>query len=152
MNLAETHDLLTLIAAYDNRRFDDATVLAWHPILASATFEDCRTAVTRHFATSTEYLMPAHVNRGAIEIRNRRATQRETLDRLAIEQDPERRDRTEATKDLIRRLRDSLPDGDPDKLRRPEWVEWDKRRAREATAEQNPLYDPTVHARLAEET
>jgi hypothetical protein len=42
------------------------------------------------------------------------------------------------------------PAGDPDKLRRAEWVEADRRRERLANAEPNPLYDPTIAARAEE--
>ncbi len=148
MNRAETHDLLALIAAYDNRRFDDATVLAWHPILEDNRFEDCRHAVVAHFATSDAYLMPVHVRRGADEAdRERRRIERERQTARAIEAqmaDPTRRDRSENVRRLIAQLRDSLPDGDPDKLRRPEWLEHDRRRERLATAEPNPHYDPVT--------
>jgi hypothetical protein len=54
VNLAETHDLLTLIAVYDNRRFDDATVLAWREVLADCAFEGCRVAVVKHYGSSTD--------------------------------------------------------------------------------------------------
>lgn len=144
MNLTETHDLLTLAAKYDNRRFDDATVIAWREVLAEFSFDDCRTAVVEHFATSDAYLMPVHVCRGAQEReRQRRRAMREEREReeqLAIESDPTRRNRSDETRALITQLRQSLPDGDPDKLRRPEWLEADRRREREATAEPNPEF------------
>jgi hypothetical protein len=149
VNLTETHDLLTFVAAYDNRRFDDATVLAWQPILADLSFADCRAAVMNHFGLSEAYLMPVHVRRGAVELRNRRRQRREDDDRLALQADPTRRDRSEDVRALIEQLRDSLPDGDPDKLRRPEVLQWERRREREATAEPNPAYDPSSHALLA---
>lgn len=155
MNLAETSDLLTFVASYDNRRFDDASVLAWHAVVGGFPFTDCRAAVVEHFSASDAYLMPVHVRRGAMEVdRERRRLareQREAFERLAIEADPTRRDRSAEVRALIAELRDSLPDGDPDKLRRPEVLEWERRRARE-DGEPNPAYDPTVHARLAEET
>lgn len=150
MNFAETHDLLTLAATLDRRRFDDATVVAWQEILADQPFEDCRTAVIRHFASATDYLMPAHVLRGANEIdRERRRLQREARERqaqLALEADPTRRDRSDETRALIAELRDSLPEGDRDKLRRTEWLDADRRRARMVDAEPNPHFDPAVLA------
>lgn len=155
MNLAETHALLTLAATLDNRRFDDATVVAWQEILADQPFDDCRTAVIRHFASTTDYLLPAHVIRGAAEIdRERRRVYREAREResqLALEADPTRRDRSDEVRALIAELRDALPDGDPDKLRRPEWLEADRRRERTATAEPNPHYDPLVQAQALTE-
>lgn len=73
MNRAETHDLLTFIAIYDNRRTDDAVVLAWHAIISDLSPEDCRAAVMNHFATSDAYLKPVHVRQGVVAIRNERA-------------------------------------------------------------------------------
>jgi hypothetical protein len=146
VNLAETHDLLILVAAYDNRRFDDATVLAWQQVLADLPYADCRAAAVTHFASADAYLMPVHIRRGAHEVdRERRRVAREAreqTEQLAIEADPTRRDRSDDVRRLIAELRDSLPDGDPDKLRRPEWLEVDRRR--ETNAEPNPHYDPTA--------
>lgn len=146
MNRAETHDLLAFIAAYDNRRFDDATVLAWHAVFAETEFADSRAAVIDHFATSDAYLMPVHVRRGADAAkRDRRRRARERGEALALEAElaKPRRDRSEDVRKLIAELRDSLPDGDPDKLRRAEWVEHDRRRERWPVIEPNPHYDPT---------
>lgn len=142
MNLAETYDLLTFIAALDNRRFDDATVLAWQPIVADVPFADARDAVRVHFGSSDAYLMPVHVVRGAAEIdRNRRRAIREAREReeqLTLEADPSRHDRSEDVAALLADLREALPAGDSDKLRRAEWLEADKRRARELGAVPNP--------------
>jgi hypothetical protein len=118
VNLAETHDLLTLIAVYDNRRFDDATVLAWHEVLGDRSFADCRIAVVKHFGSSHEYLMPVHVRQGAAEIGRRRAQEIERAERLAIEADPTRRDRSLEVHKLIAELRASLPPVDPRKVSR----------------------------------
>jgi hypothetical protein len=155
VNLVETHDLLTLVAKYDNRRFDDATVVAWREVLADLPFDDCRSAAVRHFTESDAYLMPVHVVRGANELdRDRRRRAREAAEYreyLALEADPTRRDRSDEVRALIAELRVALPDGGPDKLRRSEWLEADRRRERAASAEPNPHYDPAVLARLTEE-
>lgn len=144
MNLVETHDLLTLAAKYDNRRFDDATVMAWQEVLADLPFDDCRTAVVSHFATSAEYLMPVHIVHGATEIdRGRRRRIRElheAQERLALEAAP----RTDRSKEIAAGIRDMLGPGNPDALRRAEWLEADKRRDRLNAANANPDYDPTV--------
>ncbi len=148
MNIAETHDLLTFIAVFDNRRFDDATVLAWHPIFADVPFDDCRTAVTQHFATSSDYLLPVHIRRGADDLdRERRRIRREAGERLAIESeasDPTRYDRSEEVTALIGQLRTMLPESDPAKVRRAEWLEVERARDRAARAEPNPHYDPAA--------
>ena len=142
MNLTQTADLLTLAAKYDNRRFDDATVVAWREILADLPYTDCRSALVSHFATSTDYLMPVHVRTGALEVdrdrRRRDREQREAAEQLAIEADPTRYDRSDEVRALLAELRDSLPDGDPDALRRSEWLDVDRRRAREV--EPNPAF------------
>jgi len=156
MNLAETHDLLTFIAVYDNRRFDDATVVAWQTILTDLTDTDCRTAVMGHFAESTEYLMPAHIRRGALQAeRDRRRILREAheADQKAIEAaDPSRRDRSEDVRALIAQLRAQLPPGDPDSLRyaSKHWRQVRESRERQERAEPNPHFDPEALKRLSE--
>lgn len=146
MNLAETHALLTLIATLDRRRFDDPTVIAWQEILAEQPFDDCRTAVINHFRENTDYLMPVHVTRGAEQIdHDRRRKAREAAEHrclIALESDPTRRDRSADIQALITQLRAALPPGNPDKLRRTEWLQADRRRTRRA--EPNPHYDPAV--------
>lgn len=154
MNHAETHDVLRLAASFDNRRFDDVAVIAWQAALDDIPFADGRAALLDHFRESAEYLMPVHIRRGALYIdRERRRAERERSERLALEaeaSEPTRYDRSDETRALIAALRDSLPEGDPDKLRRPEWLEHDKRRDRERNAVPNPHYDPDAHTRLEE--
>lgn len=155
MNLAETHDLLGLIRAYDNRNFDDATVIAWHAVLGDLDLADCQRAVVKHVNTSDAYLMPVHIRRGAEEIdRERRKAIREAREAevAAIEAaDPTRRDRSEAVKALIEELRERLPEGDPDSLRYGSryWREQREARERQENAEPNPHYDPAVAAQAA---
>lgn len=156
MNLAETNDLLTFVAVYDNRRFDDATVMAWYPIFKDLPLNDCQAAVIKHFGTSDAYLMPFHIRQGATEIdRERRRQIREERERqaqLAIEADPTRRDRSEEVRALIARLRLELPEGDPDKLRygSGHWRQVREARERQEAAVPNPDYDPTALKRLEE--
>lgn len=155
MNLAETHDLLTFIAQYDNRRFDDATVIAWQPLFAELDLADCRQAVMRHIATSDAYLMPVHIRRLAEDIdRDRRRAIREAREAqlVAIEaSDPTRRDRSEAIEALIAELREKLPEGNPDSLRYASgyWRQQREDRERQEQAEPNPHYDPAVAAEAA---
>lgn len=156
MNLTETDRLLTIVSNVDNRKVDDATVLIWHEIIGSLPFADCVTAVTRHFAESSEYLMPVHIVRGAKEVdRERRRDAREARETelAAIEAaDPTRRDRSDAVRALIAELREKLPDGDPDKLRygAGHWRQVREARERQENAEPNPHYDPKAVIRLRE--
>lgn len=70
MDLTQTAALLTVIASYDRRQLAEADVHAWHEALGHHSAHDCREAVTRHYRTSTDWLMPAHINRLVIAARN----------------------------------------------------------------------------------
>lgn len=150
MNLAETSALLTHIATLDNRRVDDAVVRGWHEILDDVTYDDARAAVVEHFGTSPAYLMPAHVRLGAkARVADRARIAREAEERsqrLQLEQDPRRGGPPERVSDVMARYLALLPKGHPEKLRRPEMLEWDRRseRASRAGAAPNPHYDPHV--------
>lgn len=72
MNLEETGQLLAFISRCDNRRVDDATAFAWQSVIGDMPYPDCLAAARKHFATSAEYLMPVHVRRLAIAIRDDR--------------------------------------------------------------------------------
>jgi hypothetical protein len=61
MNVTETTSLLAMIAAYDNRDWDQATVAAWGMALSDVSFEDAKAAVVQHFRESTDYFKPAHI-------------------------------------------------------------------------------------------
>lgn len=133
MNLVETHDLLTLAAAFDNRKFGDETVAAWREVLSRESFEDARDAVLHHFKTSTEYLMPAHVTQRCREIRNER------FDAKALTEHPPAVPLAERSANgEIEQLRQILPPARADILRRAEWVWRDRARLRQLEAEPNP--------------
>lgn len=138
MTPGDTARVLAKAAAYDLRTVGEADVLAWHEVLSTVDFTDALTAVARHYADHTERLMPAHIRRIVVEIRRDRQRGQSTAELRAIEADPARRDRSEAVRSLIADLRYSLPEGDPDKLRRSEWIEADRRRGR--IEEPNPDY------------
>ncbi len=64
MTPQETSAVLAMIGTYDRREFTPTDVRAWHAAWDQAlTFEDARHAVTEHYRTSTDWLMPAHINR-----------------------------------------------------------------------------------------
>lgn len=67
-------DLLTAVSAYDNRKPNPASILAWGKAaeLGRWTFHEALDAVHAHFASDTDYLMPAHVGN---RIRDRRQDQ-----------------------------------------------------------------------------
>ncbi|WP_281640524.1 hypothetical protein [Aurantimicrobium minutum] len=64
MNKTEVAKLLTLVSAFDSRTVGVDTVEAWFPILEGISAEHALTAVRNHFATSTAYMMPAHITTG----------------------------------------------------------------------------------------
>lgn len=144
MTRTETNQLLAFIAGIDNRRYDDATVLAWFEIVGDLPLADCHEAARRHFAASDAYLMPIHIRRGVDEIaRERIRAVNASAHARAIEAEHARRqhteDRSEDVATLIAQLRDRLGDYDPNVLRRPEWVREERLRER-APAEPNPHY------------
>jgi hypothetical protein len=144
VNLAETSRLLTFVARCDNRRVDDATVTAWQSIIGDVPFGDGMEAARRHFATSTDYLMPVHIRRLSAEIDQERRRAIRVAKELAAAADEAANvsDRKGDVMALLAELRDTLPPGDPDKLRRAEWVEWERNqdRAAKAAAEPNPHF------------
>lgn len=69
MNRAECAQLLTVIASYDRRTLGEADVISWHGAIGDLSFEECRDAAVKHYATQTDWLMPAHVRRLAVATR-----------------------------------------------------------------------------------
>lgn len=91
MNRAEAMQLLTIVAGIDGRRIDEAAVLAWHGAVGDLSYADAAEAVRRHFAKSTEWLMPAHVRAGVLALRDERRPRAEVLSLPSrFEDDPER--------------------------------------------------------------
>lgn len=69
---ADTIDVLSAIAAYDQRTIGKADVEAWHMALADLDRDLAMEAVVIHHKTSTERCKPAHVRSIAGGIRRRR--------------------------------------------------------------------------------
>jgi len=61
MNIQETTDLLTRVQVIDNRRVEEATVLAWFELVGDLDHGLAVEAAKLHFRESTAYLTPAHV-------------------------------------------------------------------------------------------
>lgn len=63
MTEAEIRKLYAIAMAYDNRKLSNAGITAWWEQAERNrwTFDEAREAIHRHHATSTEFLMPAHV-------------------------------------------------------------------------------------------
>jgi hypothetical protein len=61
MKTTEAAALLTICAAYDNRKPDADQAKAWAMALDGLRFEDCREAIVQHYRASREWIMPADV-------------------------------------------------------------------------------------------
>jgi len=103
MNQNEIVDLLTAVSAYDNRKPNAASVLAWGKAaeLGRWTLPEALDAVHWHFASSTEYLMPAHITALVKSARQDRAMRDEALALEAAPVDPVAAQRVEAIVDEL---------------------------------------------------
>lgn len=90
MTQNEVVDLLTAISAYDNRKPNPASVLAWGKAaeLGRWTLTEALQAVHEHFAENPDYLMPAHVTARVKAARQDRAMRDEALALAAAPVDP----------------------------------------------------------------
>lgn len=67
-------DVLTAAASVDLRKIGDADVAGWSATLRQDLDRDLALEALRvHYATSSERLMPAHINKLAVQIRRDRA-------------------------------------------------------------------------------
>lgn len=72
MKPTEAAALLTIAAAYDNRKPDADQAKAWSMVLDGVNFQDARDAVVAHYRTSREWLMPVNIIQGVKAIRHQR--------------------------------------------------------------------------------
>lgn len=73
MELNETAAVLAMIAALDRRSaFNETDAIAWHAILTDYQFDDCRTAVVKHYSDTSYSIMPADIVRIVRQIRSKR--------------------------------------------------------------------------------
>ena len=86
----EVVDLLTAVSAYDNRKANPASVLAWGKAaeLGRWTLQEALQAVHEHFAENPDYLMPAHITARVKASRQDRALRAEALALEAAPVDP----------------------------------------------------------------
>ena len=61
MNESEVRMILAQSAAVDTRKITDAAIVMWHGLFREYSYGEVKWALMHHFATSTEYLMPAHL-------------------------------------------------------------------------------------------
>lgn len=72
MNPAEAQSLLTIAAAFDNRKPDADAARAWAAALDGLPFIDCRDAIVKHYRNSSDWLMPGHVIAAVKQVRAKR--------------------------------------------------------------------------------
>lgn len=72
MKATEAAALLTIAAAYDNRKPDADQARAWALVLDGLRFEDCRDAIVAHYRSSREWLMPVNIVEGVTALRWKR--------------------------------------------------------------------------------
>ena len=72
----EVRSLLAVVMAYDNRKPGEANVTAWleQGVRCRWTYDEAREAVHAHFASSTDFLMPAHITAHIRAERSRQPT------------------------------------------------------------------------------
>jgi len=80
MKSSEVAKLLAMASAFDNRSVGEANVSAWAAALApDMPFPDAAEAVRQHFATTSDYLMPVHVNAYVRQLRRLRVSACQTV-------------------------------------------------------------------------
>jgi hypothetical protein len=72
MTPAEAATLLTVAAAYDNRKPDADAAQAWALALDGLRFIDCRAVIVAHYQRSGDWLMPHHVIAEVGRLRSKR--------------------------------------------------------------------------------
>lgn len=72
MTPAEAQVLLSMAAAFDNRKPDPDAAKAWAAALDGLRFDDCRAALIEHYKTNTDWLMPVMVRTIVKRIRRNR--------------------------------------------------------------------------------
>lgn len=69
MDLEQTGKLLAKAALVDNRKVTPEVIVAWAETLHRVPFDQGMWALSRHRATSTDWLQPHHIVAGAREYR-----------------------------------------------------------------------------------
>ncbi|MBF0721944.1 hypothetical protein [Sanguibacter inulinus] len=72
MRPSEAMVLLTKVMTFDNRTLNDSVATSWSQVLADVDFADAEAAVLKHYAASSEWIMPAHIRAGVQRIRAER--------------------------------------------------------------------------------
>lgn len=151
MNPIDIGNVLAKAAAFDQRTVGQADILAWHEALQDLDAGDALAAVTRHYASSEQRIMPVHVRRIATELRRqRRELEREQENQRALtayaEQAGPLTDRSAEIQAFVGQMRSVTPEGSREALmpRRVAWEREHRHHQRQADAVPNPAYDPSM--------
>lgn len=63
----DANRLLKVAQAHDGRTIAEANIAAWYRTLFGLDYGDCAEAIHRHYAWSTDFVMPAHIRRSVEE-------------------------------------------------------------------------------------
>ena len=87
MTPGDAAKILAKAAVYDRREIGKTEILAWAEALQGIELDEALKAVTNHYATSTKWLMPAHIREGVktLRIERDRIQNQLTQKRQAIE-------------------------------------------------------------------
>lgn len=109
MTPQEVAALLSIAAAYDNRKPDPEAVTAWTYALDGLRFNDCRDAIVAHYRASNEWLMPNKVITEVKRIRAKRLADYGALAEPPAHIDP---DNTAVYGRWLAETRRAIADGD----------------------------------------
>jgi len=68
VKMSEVSVLLSFMASFDQRTIGEADAMAWGSVLGNISLEHAQEAVRRHYRTSSERAMPAHIVAGVQKI------------------------------------------------------------------------------------
>lgn len=95
MTVPEAAKLLTLIAAYDNRTFDELAATTWARGLGGLAFADCVEAIHAHYRTSAKWAMVADIRQQVTRLGNLRVEAAESRQLKALEASPVGREKAD---------------------------------------------------------
>lgn len=154
MNLKETNTTLALVQAFDRRTVGEVDVRAWHSVLGDLDVADVLEAVRRHYADSSDWMMPVHVRRlvaGIVADRSRPEVSPWAPGQYGVRREdavPEvtgpvdESALTASVRSLLESVRAMLPEGSREALapRRVAWEREHKAFLRTRDGVPNPLY------------
>jgi len=69
VNIEEVGKLLAKVALIENRTATNEQIVAWAELLQDIDYADANEALVRHYQQRTDAIKPAHIYRGAKEVK-----------------------------------------------------------------------------------